>query len=502
MHKQIIRLASAVLLLASIGAVQAAVDKPYGTDWGFGIEGVVVDPLMNFVPQEPPLAAGQRVYLSDDNDLLDGSTLVAGVGNLWSMLGNEYRSYLVVVRYGVDGQRLAWTNPSAGYSNDSHTYLYVSPNDLRIKEVRDVRYGLDGRVYVLVDAMESASATTTDAIVVVFGPDGQYKGRLEAMATPGVDDVGASIVMYADWMYIASSSGTQVTVTRYTLTDPRTFPVLDTSWGNSGKVSQNLPICHALIGGVNVPVLCNLRAERGVISRAGSTPIYVAGEYANRQAGTTTENDLFIMHFDRYTGVSDPEYPVTWGLAGIEDRLQGLAFRKKNRAPELAQDEIYLLDSFPLPCGNGFVVARFNAGTGNYLNRTWTSGGGQDDDPNVCALTTSLVATDIVLPENYTAASRYLAVVGSRASSEPYTGADAFLALVDTTDMHSTVQVQAITHNAGQYPAVAIFNAVAGNLADGSFTATGRLTYYDGDASEALTIRMLPDRIFADGMGD
>ena len=498
MHKQIRWLAGVALLLATVGAAQAAVDKPYVADWSFGTKGVVADPLVKFIPQDPPLASGQQVFLSDDNSLNDGSTLVAGVGHLWSMLGSEYRPYLVVVRYGVDGQRLAWTNPSAGYSDDSHMYLYVPPGDLRIKEVRDVRYSIDGGVYVLVDALESASATTTDTIVVVFGPDGQYKGSLEPMTTPGVDDVGAAIIMLSNWMFIASSSGTQVTLTRYTLTYPRTFPVLDTAWGGSGRVSQNLPICHALVGGVKLPLLCNLRAERGLVSRTGSTPIYVAGQYVDSQGGGSAESELFIMHFDPYTGVSDAGYPVTWGFAGIEDGLRGLAFRPKNRTPQRAQDELYVLNSFPLPCGNGFVVVRFNAETGTYLNRTYTNGGGQNADPNVCAQTPSLVANDLALTQNYTAADRYLAVVGTRLSGELYTGTDAFLALVDTTNMHSNVQVQAITHNAGQYPADASFNAVTGKLADGTFTATGRVSNYDGDSSQALTIRMHPDRIFGD----
>ena len=113
---------------------------------------------------------------------------------------------------------------------------------------------------------------------------------------------------------------------------------------------------------------------------------------------------------------------------------------------------------------------------------------------------TSLEAADLALPQGYVGASRNLSVVGSRFTGEIHTGKNAFVATVDTQDMYAAVPAQEFTHNAGQYPDDAGFNALTYNHAAGTITATGIVVNFDGDSSSALTIRMRQDQsVFRDG---
>lgn len=492
MQMRIMGLAGLALMLTLANAVQAQVNEPYVADWSFGIKGVFSDPLFNLVPTAPLRAAGQRLVLDDD-----GSTVVAGMATVW-FFGDL--NYLVVARYSANGQRQTWDNPSSGYTDDAHEYLFVQPvtmpEDLRLTAVHDVKIGPYGDINVLVDAMESATATTTDSLVVTFGPDGEYKSIVTHMATPGVDDFGAAMLPWGSNMFIISSTSNTVNVARYTLNLSNGVPDLDTTWASSGRASQSLWMCKRLVAGQLITVPCALRARRALISGHSPSPIYVAGEFASSQGG---EADLFVMHFSPADGTSNAAYPFTWGFGGIDDGLRGLALRSKFLAPQRPQNELYLLNAFPRPCRSGFVVVRMNADTGEYINRSYTSGGGTDPDPLACSEVRSLEATDLSLPQNYNGVNRYLAVVGSSFSGEPYTGRDAFMAMVDTQDMHSTPQVQTFTENTGQYPDDSGFNAVTGDFATGTITATGTWHDYDHDSSTAVTMRMRTDRIFSDG---
>src|SRR5690606_16937212 len=117
-----------------------------------------------------------------------------------------------------------------------------------------------------------------------FAPDGAYKGIVTNMATPNADDIGAAFILLNDWMYLASSSGTLVTLSRFTLPAPDRTPVLDTAWATSGREMRVLPGCKHYVGGLGeLPINCLVRAERGVISYNAPTPIYIAGEFINEQ---------------------------------------------------------------------------------------------------------------------------------------------------------------------------------------------------------------------------
>lgn len=499
MHRYKIWMAGLALLLASVEAVQAAVNEPYVADGKFGGNGTVYDPLVNLAPAAAPRAGGERLVVD-----ADGGTVVAGLATVSFFFDWHY---LVVTRYSATGQRQAWSHPSDGYTDDTHQYLVVPPigetESLQITAVADVKIGPYGDINVLVDGLNPDTEANTRSMVVTFGPDGAYKGIVTHMATPAEDDVGVALLPWGSSMFIVSSAGTKVNMARYNLNMSNGVPALDTTWGNAGRVSQTLFLCAHYV--TNIGVIqnnCTLRARRALIAEtANATSIYVAGEYANDQGDGVGQSDLFIMHFSPADGAGNAAYPVVWNSATEGESLRGLAFRNKTSAPQRAQNELYLLDAFPRPCGSGFIVQRFNADTGAYINRTYTSGGGTNPDPNVCAGVTSLEATDLALSVHYDGtlghqASRYLAVVGSAFDGEPYTGKNAFVALVDSTNMTSTPQVQEFTHNAGQAPDNAGFQAVVGNFADGSYTATGKSTNDDGDTSLALTMRVHPDRIF------
>src|SRR5690606_33370238 len=175
-------------------------------------------------------------------------------------------NYLVVTRYSASGQRLTWSNPTAGYTDELHQYLLVQPatqpENLRIRDVRAVSIGAAGHVYVLIDALEPGSSTRTDSLLVTFAPDGAYKGIVTNMATPNANDIGAAIILLNNWMYLASSSGTQVSLSRYTLPAPARTPVLDTAWATSGREMRVLPGCKHYVGGLGeLPINCLVRAE-------------------------------------------------------------------------------------------------------------------------------------------------------------------------------------------------------------------------------------------------
>ena len=486
--------AGAALMLAMIGAAHAIdVSEPYAADASFGNSGAVLDPLVNLAPSAPPRASGQRMALDQD-----GSTVVAGMATV-NFLGDL--KYLVLTRYDASGQRLTWSNPTSGYTDDLHQYVLVQPaiqpDNLRIQDVRAIRIGAYGDIYVLIDALESGSATRTDSLLVTFGRDGAYKGIVTNRATAGEDDVGAAIILLNNWMYLASSSNTIVTLSRYTLAPPNRTPVLDTTWATSGREVRVLPGCKHLFGGVGeLPINCLLRAERGLISYASPQPIYIAGEFTNDQGVSGSQGDFFIMHFNPYDGTSDPDYPVKEGFIHSDDNVRGLAFRSKTLAPQRENDDLYVLDTYSRACGKGFSVFQFSAEDGALGTRTFAAGGGNDPDPGVCSQTTSMQATDMILAQDYTTADRYLAIVGTQYTSEPFTGTNGFLALADTEHLNWLLQAQEFTHTGGQFPDDAGFNALVGDFATRRYIATGIVSNYDGDSSNALTFRMRADRIF------
>lgn len=495
MWNRIMSWAGVILMLAMVGRVQAIdVNEPYAVDTTFGNNGAVLDPLVNLAPSVPPRASGQRMALDED-----GSTVVAGMATV-NFLGDL--NYLVVTRYSASGQRLTWSNPTAGYTDEQHQYLLVQPitqpENLRMHDVRAVTIGAYGHIYVLIDALEPGSSTRTDSLLVTFAPDGAYKGIVTNMATPGADDIGAAIILFNNWMYLASSSNTEVSLSRYTLPAPARTPVLDATWATSGREVRVLPGCKHFAGSLGeVPINCQVRAERGSISYNAPAPIYIAGEFVNEQGLSGTQGDLFIMHFDPYTGSSDPHYPVKDGYSGHDDKVRGLAFRSKLRNPQGEDDRLYVLNTFARACRNGFNVFQFTADTGSLDTRTPVKGGGSNADPAACSQTTSMEATDMMLAQDYVSADRYLAIVGSQYTSEAFTGRNGFLALADTTHMAWKVQSQEFTHTGGQYPDDAGFQALVGDFATRRYTVAGKVSNYDGDSSRALSMRMRADRIFS-----
>ncbi len=487
--------AGMALMFAMGGSAQAVdVNEPYAADLSFGINGTVRDTLVNLAPSAPPRASGQRMDLDED-----GSTVVAGMATV-SFFGDL--NYLVVARYSASGQRLTWSNPTAGYTDDSHQYLLVQPitqpENLRIREVRAVRIGSYGDIHVLIDSQEPGNAARTDSILVTFGSDGAYKGIVTNMATANMDDTGAAIILFNDWMYLASSTDTQVIMSRYTLAPPNRIPVLDTSWAASGREVRVLPGCKHFFGGFGeLPINCVLRAERGLISYNAPASIFVAGEFTNDQGLSGSEGDFFIMHFNPYDGTSDSHYPVKDGFTNTDDKVRGLAFRSKLRAPVRENDQLYVLDAHARPCGNGFSVFQFSSENGALDTRTFVKGGGSNADPNVCSQATSMQASDMMLAQDYVSADRYLAIVGTQSTSEPYTGTNGFLALADTEHMGWIVQAQEFTHTGGQFPEDAGFSALVGDFATRRYTVTGVTRNYDGDSSSAIVQRMRADRIFS-----
>lgn len=479
------------LLLAVGYTLTAAAAGPWVADPHFGINGLVTDPMFVFSPGDLPLTSGRHVAVDED-----GSTVVAALSK---STATPYQTpFLVIARYDRHGQRVAWSNPTAMYVDPSGEYLYLRPAfpgiNLFIAAVRDMQIDGFGNIQVLVDAQNGPNAGSIDTFIVTFGADGAFKSVVTHQASLD-DDVGAAIVPWGSDMFVISTENSTVHVARYHLNTNNGIPDLDTDWGNVGRVTQTLVMCKRLVGGVLIPVACNLRARHAEIV---GTDLYIGGEYDTDGA----ETDLFVIGFSliyAQAGTSVPGYPFVWGFGGIDDNLRGMVHRSGFFAPAHPQNEWYLLDAFSRPCRYGFVVARANADTATYIDRTWTQGGGTNTDPNVCAATSSLQANGLALARDFSKANRYLAVVGGHTSGEPYTGTNAFLALVDTQNLQASVPVLDFTDNAGQYPSDTTLMHVQGNVEDGSYTATGVQFDFDGDSSRAVILRTLPDRIFSHG---
>ena len=504
----------AMILVASMASTAnaASVNEPYAADTRFNDGAAVLEP---FNATSLGRISGEKLAL----DQQSGDTLIAGLVPRSDM--GETRYSVVVARYGTNGQHKLWANGSAGAVDASKKYVYVpynvAPAHVRAVAVRDVVVGPYGDVNVLIDTRGFGASARIDSVIATFGPTGEYKGMVTHMDQPGVDDVGAKIVPYGSNGFVVSSqpdmgdwaSGAKLVVRRYSVNLSNGVPAFDATWGSGGRLELVLPMCSRLLNGappVTLPFNCDLRVQRVEMPGSGSS-MFIAGDYENQTVnGVSPNRDLFVIKIDTATASVVTAFGnagiVTYGSNATQDTLRGLALRRVVTNPPTAVTELYLLDAFPRACGSGLIVPHFNADTGAYINRSFTLGGGSNADPSVCAQTDSLLAADLTLPKNYQQNGQYLGVVGTHLHGEMYTGADAFLALLDVDNLTATPQLQDFTHNAGQHPGDSGFSSVIGSVDDGTFTAVGFDRNYDGDASTALTLRMRQDRIFRDGFGD
>lgn len=492
-------LATLLTLAAATAASAAGGSEPYAPDARFNNGQVLLDA---FHATAPKRITGEKVVLDEET----GDTIIAGL--IPQASGGQPRGLVVVARYGPDGKHKLWPDASPGAVDASKKYVYVpynvAPSNVLAIAVRDVSIGSYGDVSVLIDSRDAT--TNTRSVVATFGPTGEYKGVITHMASVGVDDVGAKMLPWGSAVFIVSSQpagdgpgGNRVVVGKYTINLSDGVPALDTTFGTNGFVSLAHAGCSRAIGSppINVPIPCDLRAERAQIE---GTDIYIAGDFENSRVGQPSPNrDLFVMKLSTFGApvtTFGTNGVLTYGSDTLQESLRGLVVRKRNQW----STDIFLLEAFPRPCGHGFIVPQFNAATGAYIDRSLTMGGGSNADPNVCAGVDWLLANDMALPVNDLKSGRYLGVVGSHLHAEPFTGADAFLALFDTQDLQAAPQLQDFTRNSGQFPNDSVFGAVVGKVEDNTFTAVGSDIGYDGDVSTAMTLRMQQDRIFRNGL--
>ena len=121
--------------------------------------------------------------------------------------------------------------------------------------------------------------------------------------------------------------------------------------------------CKRLVGGVGyITVPCQLRARRAVLAEAASRQSTSPASTSMTKA-MVRQSDIFIMNFRADGAGSNAGYrrPGTRPRSKWRGRV---VFRYKSLAPQISQNQLFVLDAFPRACRSGFIIGRFNADTG------------------------------------------------------------------------------------------------------------------------------------------
>ena len=509
-------LAVLLLLLSVAASNAAAVNEPYVADPKFNNGNPVYEV---FDATEPKVITGEKLVL----DFWTGDTVVAGLVPVTET--GQTRYTVVLARYGQDGNHKTWSDSTPGAVSPSGKYVYVpyasAPSNVRAVAVRDITLGTNGDIMVLIDSRGVTTGARTNSLLAVFSEEGKFRGVITHMADASADNIGGSVLMLGGPIMIVSSqpsvgngpSGARLIVKRYDVdivAGQPTLPLLDTAFGTGGKVQQAIPGCSRTINGappIVQPMNCDLRVARAY--SVNGPWLLIAGDYGNFHGNTSGQDpnysrDLFVMKLVSQTGARDPTFGsnglAAYATANAGASMNGMVVRyDSNYNPT----DIFLLNAFPRACREGFIVAHLNGMSGTYIDRSFTVGGGGDADPNVCAHVSSFDANDMVMAKN----GKYLGVAGGRYSGEDWTGVNASITLLNPDNLQSAPHQQNFSDNSGQYAGATRFNALISNGWSGAgdiFTALGTHYGYYEDGyedpySSAVTLRVLPDRIFRNG---
>lgn len=437
--------------------------------------------------------------------LPDGDLVVAG--QVTSAFGDEFfASNIGLVRYGPDGGRIPWSQPTPGYSYFDGRYVdYPNSASGPFSGVKAI-VATGEFIYVLADRQ----ATSPDVSIVAFGDDGSFIGEYPAFDTPLVEK-GAGLVAYtvpgcvgvlACTRLIAVATYTNgigrdvITAKRFQVGMNAGTLVVDTSFGPFGNGANDYPMPDYAC---DVHADCSVSAAGATLVRGenGAPTVYVAATSLYE----AWDEDTAVLAIDGATGSPVAAFGAgggfSWNPIQIgADRAVAIVVRA---GAEMSSDRIYVVGQADTECPGSADVTIVAVAGGTGLRDTGFGNDGVvafggSHDPNACTATAQAMAAAI------TPSGERIVVAGRGTWTELEPNHDLpMFASVSARDGHVMQRLHANPPQPAGAPwtEYALFDVVAGHA--GTFLATGALidhscclfpTYSFG------TVRYASDRIF------
>jgi len=419
---------------------------------------------------------------------------------------------LGLVRYGPNGERLAWSTPTPAFSFYENHYLdYPNSTNGNIGWVEDLAI-VNGRIYALTDS--TFNGVQRDVRIAIFDDGGAFIDDMPAFTT-GLDEVGSALVSYsyptfdgsgnpitrqmlvAIANYVTGIGRQVITMKRFVVSPVDGSLAVDNSFGvsNNGAMDQALPDAFCDVG-----ANCSWDAWDAVVARGDTAAptIYLAGTVET----SNTEENAFVAAINGYDGSMSSSFGRGDGIYVnyLEAPSAGVSVAVA-AAAEAANDVVYLASNAVESCGQKGTVTKLRAqvtlpaGTMTLPDFLWADGGtrGVGGNPGSCGNVLTYL-TQMVLDGDRLAFSGYENIV----STIP----DPLFAVVRASDGQLTEFSRAgftpMRGDGTPWGGGVFSDLVAAG--DGRFTTTGFL--YDAAANNALlfgTARLAPDRIMGDG---
>ena len=414
-----------------------------------------------------------------------------------------------LVRYGANGERLAWSAPSSQFVFYEDRYVdYPNSTTGNVGWVDDL-IALNGRFYALTDRV----GAQRDVRIAIFTDGGAFIDDMPAFVT-GLDETGAALIPYTyptfdgsgnpvtQQMLIAvatyaSGTGRQIiTMKRFVVSPVDGSLDVDNTFGVSGNGAMDQPLPDAFCdAGSN----CSWSVKDGVAARddTASPTLYLTGTAAT--SGSST--NAFVAAINGYDGSLSASFGHGDGIyVNYLDGSSGGVSVAVAPAADPANDVVYLASDVAEPCGQRGAVTKLRAqvtlpeGTMTLPDFFWGDGGtrGIGGNPGSCGNVFTFL-THVVLDGDRLALSGYEYLV-----STP----DPLFSVVRTSDGALTEFSRAgftpLRADGTPWGGAVFADLVA--TGGGRYATTGYL--YDASAGNALlfgTAQLASDRIFGDG---
>lgn len=261
--------------------------------------------------------------------LSNGDIVVAGLVQPAYSSSTFTPTNVGLVRYGPDGSRVPWTNPTPAYSYFNDMYLDYPNTSGAIFTSVDAVVALAGYIYVLADSYPSPG--NHDADILAFGEDGHFVGIYGAFVTsleergvglvpysiPNCNGVASCPMLIAFANYYSAGGRTIVTTKRFAMGTsgfpafvPNGTLTVDNTYGpyNNGA-NDFLAPNSTCVAGSNCNVWAN--AVTAVRTDSGYPTVYVGG-YIDDSTGFMIAS---VIGVDGSSGLLLPDF----GNAGFDE---------------------------------------------------------------------------------------------------------------------------------------------------------------------------------------